>query len=334
MAHFLSSPEHYASVYRPVLYTIAADNDGSTLDVDLVHNNTVLGRKRFRSAPEIEVDAAPYFLRLFDPQPLPVAPFEFYNPHGRVVVGNARIGEVNSEFSLFTASTKPMNVGQLLSDYTSTRRISLDDCDEISILVDNTTVTPTLCIHHVSGDVYFDAEEQQLEEGMWTLLINMADISQRLLAMQRHPSGCYAAEARIDIDGRPAITVDYTIAPRPQKSQRLCWVNSYGAIDYFTFDSIAAKRVESTKQRIRSIDGYRTVDTLTDSITTLLCPVQRGATFEALSELVSSPRVWRIDSDGATEIDILSNSLRNLTGIQASFTIDYRQKNRCQVLNF
>jgi len=88
--------------------------------------------------------------------------------------------------------------------------------------------------------------------------------------------------------GPEAIVLHYSLTGEMGRGVKLCWVNRYGAIDYFTFSALA-RGVTVTK----GADFSRTTTTLT-----IVSQYQPQAVIDALSGVCSSSRVWMVGQAG------------------------------------
>ncbi len=88
---------------------------------------------------------------------------------------------------------------------------------------------------------------------------------------------------------------------------RLCWLNRYGALDYYTFSAVRTEGLTVDKSRVLSGESYRVADFETGRTMTVQTPYRTPAYIARIATVIASPRVWRIEDNRATEVDILTD---------------------------
>lgn len=123
------------------------------------------------------------------------------------------------------------------------------------------------------------------------------------------------------------IKVQYKVIPRCGK--RLCWLNSYGALDYHTFEIIESKSSAFKKERIYSSNGWLTTNTETEHITTVTTRNMAERQLKALSYILASSSVWEVSpaDNTYTAVDVITKEVVTYNAKSLSkLTVEYRPK--------
>lgn len=122
-------------------------------------------------------------------------------------------------------------------------------------------------------------------------------------------------------------SVPYKLRPMGLNGQRLAWINKYGVLECWNFDFCREEMRVTTSESIYTSDGYRRVNRRTEKHITLETRELPKAVLDALSFIISSPRVWI--EDNFSEIDIITEECRIFSdGEHSTLQITYRPTKR------
>lgn len=101
----------------------------------------------------------------------------------------------------------------------------------------------------------------------------------------------------------------FAVTEKQQDRVRMCWLNRYGTVDYYTFSPVQRRTVSAVKNRITTGRGTRTAHVESEYTATVQSPFLPASHVGELSGIVTSPRVWLVNGLEATEVDIISGSV-------------------------
>lgn len=130
-------------------------------------------------------------------------------------------------------------------------------------------------------------------------------------------------------------TVEFVPADN-HRGVRLCWINKYGCLDYWNFESVEKVSSKTTKTRVYTSDGQTVTDVDVEYETTVRTKPRDARTMEALSQIVSSTGVWAVgyesgeggeSGESYEAIDVTSTSVTTYSSSSPSaLELKYRPK--------
>lgn len=301
-----SLPADYKSAYGRLNYSFAGDNNDSTVDIEIYCHNRLSGVKRVRNGSTFTIDAADYVTHFFNPQPAIVyrnATAVNINTYANADV-EVGVGDIRSEMRMFTVATEDLELYQIASPMGSERTICPGEMDEISFVSPEASVGARVTIYNPAATTY-SINQLSCPKGLRTVAIGMNDVVTHVLT---NPELIEKLKVEILIDNTVRATVNYRVRERKADSARLCWLNRLGGISYYTFDYKTSEWVESQKERIETESGSRTVWSESRICCSLMSDYLTDAQAESISDLIASPRVWRLNDEGsvATPVDVVT----------------------------
>lgn len=126
--------------------------------------------------------------------------------------------------------------------------------------------------------------------------------------------------------------IDYTVVA---SGTQLRWINRYGAVDSWVWESEQSEEVSTTKTRIYTADGYTTLNTEAEEEVTLRSRVVDKDTAREVASVLYALRVWRVDfADdwGAVEQVDVANTEGTVSNADNLTQIGVRIRRRKRVL--
>ncbi len=275
---FTNIPNNYSSMWGEIIFEYA-----STTDSDIVINiydtqtSDQLGVKKFYSTSSAKINIAPLLFDSIFPSPQLSNTNLVNNPS----VGFARIkleagGEASDQLT-FTYAKEQVTPPAVLSTMPKERMLYSGENDQIVVIAPaGTTISYALHLYPIGSEVSSNP----------IYGICSTDGGVRLFTIHADQyNGLYgAAKIVFSCDGEEFGTIDYTLSAESSTGYRVAWLSSQGSIEQYTFPIIVSKLRQSSDVVTKSLrSAYGTEDEI-----------------EALSELVSSAKVWHADSSGGT----------------------------------
>jgi hypothetical protein len=308
-------PLPYQSMFRPACFTLEDMRAAGGIDIEIssVGMYGPLGVKRLYSATSATVNVAPYARRLFAPEPLCSSAAGIYSPAGRHAAVFISGGGIASPSAVLCGGTRDAEWNRLMSASPSRVAIAPGECDELSV-ISNDWVSPVVTFRRGATTYTDNSMGRGGSQGVMTAVVDAGAVIQRYRTL----TGGTAAELtgftvrmRLDQTGFADRVLErhYTIDRTPRTGQRLAWVNSYGAIDYYTFPAAAEFRSAGSRNRIGTSAGFRTVSTSAFRSLKLLSEPVDAAGAEWLSELFSSPAVWMVSGADFEKVEVAAGGV-------------------------
>ena len=291
--------KEYASIAKPILFEV---EEAGSNRAKIIVNGEVVGEKRYTDN-SFAVDVAPYLRGAFVCEPL-IGEYETVAPTGRLATAQIEVAGQTSEQLRFIASREDCAELMLLSNMPLRRTLAVGERDELSFtgmeIVDTETTVVVM---------YEDGSEWQYLSGIVSsYATSIIDFDSLAARSQKRIKGLRVATG----SGTERVSeVYYDIVKRPNRSVRLAWLNSLGGVDYYTFDSLvsqksATKRVESLTARGEG----RSVACQSVLTSVLRSAHEPREMVEALSDIISSPAVWVVESEAFRRVSVVSSEVQ------------------------
>ena len=325
------TPAPYASAYKNAPVRISADeNELVELDIYDGAKTGIIGRRRFTGAISHDANIANYARNLLSVSPLRSARCTFANPPGRTAELTVTAGE--SEVSVrLAAGVRTLFGWEKLSASPDTRRIAPGESDEIPLLPDGSPLEARATLRG-DGEKTLPIASQEATDALTVFCLRTDDLASRIDLTENELVRKYdTLEISVGTGQEEILTQAYRLVPARSGTVRLCWWNTYGQIDYYTMQAIAAEGFETEKERIRTAEGFRTTGSRRVRKMILVSDFEPKETMEWLAEIVSSPKVWIADGPIPVAADVLSQSVTT-HGISLSrLTLEIR---KCEIETF
>ena len=112
---------------------------------------------------------------------------------------------------------------------------------------------------------------------------------------------------------------------------RIAWINRYGCVDFWNFDFCRERKLTVEAKKIYTGNaGYKTLGATAETTYTVETRELTQEILAALSQILYSPAVWIVGTDGTREeIDIITDECRIFSDTELStLQLEYRPKMR------
>ena len=331
-------PENYAGAFSDLIYKITDAAPQQIVEVAVFGElpSDVLGMKRFCGQGEYEVNISNYVRRAFG-EPVP-----YFNrlctsySAGRSVGAQISVDGVVSPRRTFLPGTKSAVENRLLSDAPTELTIAPGQTDDLSFAASSSAP------FFIYGFLTRGSDVKEMVFSLATLgegvsfQINADHIADQARSLT--PAGLEAythLEIEAEIGGELRPVRRYAIGPRVNGAVRLCWVNEYGALDYYTFVRTGTESIAFDRQKIYAAAGYRSYDVHADRTMVVESGYESAETVMWLAGIAGSPRVWIYEGEGAfTEVDVVTDGIAASVSQPSAVRLILRRKKRVDYQSF
>ena len=243
---------------------------------------TLLGTKHFVGSNEVSFDIAPYLRSTLRCNPTPTATSLVRSER---VVSCSLEAVTEAETILSERLTfLPAVVDatdRLLTTLPTERILDPQGVDHLTIRADapfNIQVAG-----YIRGEEVTTKRFSITEAGVYDLTINAADFDR-------------VDELALLFGGR--MVADYVVQERSPRAVTLAWLSSVGSIEHYTFPRRVSLESEVERTEGYGAEGYRTACIALQERLTLDTAPESKEVIAALSELLTSPRVWQLTTEG------------------------------------
>jgi hypothetical protein len=281
---FTSMPEAMSSFRQRLLY--AFDTESTTpkdVEIKIINrlNNTIIGRKLLRSVTSGEVDIAPY-LRSAVVASLPQQVDEC------AIIDTSTQIAVSVEINGTSSPTLPFVAAKvdLTKSYTPLttqqlhRTMAHDEFDIVSLFA----------LHDTSLEVVVEL----IGSGGDTLRFTPPSGQSAIAITARNHSNVDAIRVTINVNGAATTVISYELKPNLRGARRLAWLNDNMGVECYTFPLRKSVLVEATRRHMESIWGKEAAALERQNELKLISAYEPQEQIEALSAILSSPRVWLV----------------------------------------
>lgn len=301
-------PDSYAGAYGDILYEIDSTNREELVEVEVLgaDGETVRGIRKFCGDDAYKVNVAGYLRNDLDVGPLKAEKSGFYCDAGRTSVSRIAVGSIVTDALTVTAGMERADKGVILSDAPIRLEIACGERDEISFVAPGEMISAEIGITGKSEYKSLAIDGYEAGEGMITLLLDVDDIILR--AGIENPDQCREMSVTVNVGDVDVLSRKYFIRPYSAVSERICWINRFGAVDYYTFNCEQGAEVSVGKGRIYGNDGYKVLSSSAETLHRLISQFEPQALMRWLSEITASPGVWRIKQGEFWPVDVVTGS--------------------------
>ncbi len=333
-----SIPENYAGAFSDLIYRITDAAPQQIVEVTVFGelSTDVLGMKRFRGQREYDVNVSNYIRRAFgEPQPYFSHLCTSYSG-GRAIRAKIGVDGVMSPARTFLAGTKGAVRNQLLSDAPFDLAIAPGQTDDLSFV--GSAADPFFIYGFLTRGS--DVKEMVFSLGALGEVVSFQINAAHIEDEARHLTlGSMEAYTHLEIDAEIGSVLRpvrrYEIGPRVNDVVRLCWVNAYGALDYYTFARTGAESLSFERQKIYAAAGYKSFDVHADRIMVVESGYESAETVMWLAGIVGSPRVWVCGEAGEfTEVDVMTDGVAAAVSQPSSVRLVLRDRERVGYQSF
>lgn len=306
------SPQNYQASFNELLYKIEKADPRQIIDVEILgpQQSSVVGAKRFKGENSYYVNVANYLLSQFDIEPITADSCRIVASPKRLSSISIRVAEgVCSPESWHTFGIVDALPLRKLSDSPQCVRIAPGQSDEISLLAPDCQVSAVVWLYGIGVEHQFTIEAVEADHNMLSIVISMEDIAARLVAAGYTIGQFSDISVVASANGIEFLAQDYTITPQRKSEVRLCWINRYGAIDYYTFAGYLTKSVAIETNRVYAQCGYKSVGAQSEAVWKIASEYEPQKSLEWLAEIIAAPRIWIVEGGQYTPVCVRSHSV-------------------------
>ncbi|MCC8019031.1 MAG: hypothetical protein LIO85_04575 [Rikenellaceae bacterium] len=321
--YFYNVPTGTPGAGGDIILSLAGCDAGLVTEARIVKDGEVLGIKRFAGEEAYDINAACYLRGTVEPVPL-TAGYAGFHDH------TPRMPRFNVLATQYPAADDGPSAGAVWIDSGPVRYTAGWDGDcpsdtDLTVIGDNYEITTgeTVEFSFISGPRTFTGSVVLTTPDYSYLVsyINSGYDDRAMFTLNVIPERIETIVGeKIDETMEFAVKVQYSYAEvvmektvrvrdRQEGQVRLCWLNRYGALDYYTFSAVRTEELTVEKNRVLTGGGYRVARLETGRTMTVQTPYRTPDYIARIATVLSSPRVWRIENDRATEVDILSDRI-------------------------
>ncbi len=314
------------AAYQDVVYRLTEADPASRTEVSILlsadgHNATVAGKKICHGRADYEINIGPYLRRAFDVEPVGEAEGGLSYPSGRTIFGTISApGADTPGYIAYTCGTADAAGYDVLSDAPYRHKIAAGEADEISLLTSGAGTCSCTAYTQTGRQLFGFAGNER--ESMLTVRVAPADLE-----------GVEYFEVRYEGPRISGSLRRYDVVQRGEGATRLCWMNRFGALDYYTFECVDSN-LKTRRQYIETLSGAEINTLAGEAHTTLASDWEEAATLRWLAQIVNSPRVWVCEQDGSyRRVEVASESIRHPEGDAAPARIEFAIRNMNEIMH-
>lgn len=309
-----TQPTQYQGAFGEVVYTIVEADPQQIVDVEIYSSSEgkVIGLKRYRNQSEYQVNVANYLQQQFNIEPFMACETAVVSDPSRSVYYTISVNEVQyTPQKIATAGFINAPQGCFMTDAPQMRPISVGQSEELSMVIDSGQRQLIVEMENSVGE----RVALSIGGGVSNGLINVVNINMdHLDTLLREKSGrgvesCVLMRVVVESEACGRMSHSYRIVSPQSGGVRLCWLNPYGAIDYYTFAQEVESSVSVKRTKVYGRSGYMIVDSQMQSSNRLVSHYEPQATMKWLSQLLGSPKVWVCEAHGYRRVDIVTSSV-------------------------
>ena len=335
-----SIPANFECAFSDLTYKITEVDPQQSVEVTVLGQSAadVLGVKHFCGQSEYSVNISGYMQRQMDVVPYYRTASGFNFTAGRTAIGRIAVGNTTTDQRVFSAGVKTKIAAEMLSDAPVDQSIAVNEIDEYSFFGENAYIVGYY-FYLTKGTGIRELAYGNLGRGN-NQMIYYTHAMNDVVKWAAKSSTLKSVEAydhlEVWMEARSKLTLvrRYAIRPVSDKSVRLCWVNPYGAIDYYTFTRQDGERIVTNRRQIYNTEGYRTYDAATQRFKTLRSEYVNAETVSWLASIMAAPRVWIAEGAVFTPVDVAGGEVVVSEGAPSYFTLAIRERKKLAYQNF
>lgn len=282
----------FTPVHRGILFEVDTESStASDLIVEVLNaeEGVVVATQQLRGVTCATVNIAPYISRFAQYKPM-LHPYTTF-VEAESAVYAVRVGSTTSEPVIISTNTEDIAKCATITAMPTTRHIAYGESDELFIMADKDA--PIIAeISADNGEVL--SLEHSVKSGPVRLSISTKDFG----------AGINNLNIRLSQNGTLFDQIDYTITSAVKRGARLAWVSGVGSIERYTFpvQHKVVRKVE--KQGYNTSEGRFAATISAQNIISLISRYEPRQTIEALTQIISSPKVWIEQEDLFNEVEV------------------------------
>ncbi len=278
---FVAIPAELSSFREELVYEYSQnESDDLLFEIELGEDSESREVKKLYNTSSATINIAPIVANAFMSSPAS-GETGIETPQCGYGLVSLSCGEYSTEPRYFVAAKGELPEEGVVSTIPTKRVISFAEADEVWIRAqEGSLVSVELAVSDELGESTYLFEHTAEECGFVRFRFNTLDFS---------PSAM-TAQVRVVCGGQEEEVITYTYIPRVRGAVRLAWIGYMGSVEHYTFPaSTSVKIMKGGVRRYEVVSNY-----------------ESHWVVEALSEIISSPKVWMVEGDDYHEVHLLS----------------------------
>lgn len=272
-----------------------------------------------------DINIAPMALSVFDPKPLSQLSGGFVENSPLTACVTLQYGNYATPERVFTLADRLLNPAELLSTLPRSRRtIMPDGRDEISLTADkNSSLRCTVVMKGDSGSVEKEYTFTTSQDNIYTMSVCMGELMD--FAQERGIDDITDMEISLYVNGTLLNSIRYEVCRPTEDRISLAWLNSLGAIEYHAFEVVLLRSATRAMLGSCALTELLPVQNRCSTTIKLSAGVCTRSDREALAEIIASPKVWRINSDGYYPVEVATDTVITLSDTAEPLVITIKE---------
>ncbi len=301
---FINIPNNYSSMWGELTYEYnCATSTDIVLDIESAESGESLGVKKFYSSTSAKLNVAPM---LFESMLPDVGNIEFTTTLSQAEGFpkiSLSVGSESCDERVFCYSQQPLSAPAVVTTMPLNRLLRAHEVDLITFIAnEGSTIKYILSAVAQAGGAEIELASEEVVASGSAMQISIAadDFIEEYSTLY----------CTLYCDGDILAKCGYTLGDSLLQTYRVAWISSKGSIEHYSFPAITSRSYLNSGATVRSLrSAYGT-----------------AAEVEALSEILSSPKVWRADGDEYREVEVLTKEQQILSeGVLAVAQIEIRE---------
>ncbi len=281
---FINIPNNFSSMWGELIYEYnSTDESDILIEILDTESEETLGVKKFYSSSSAQLNLAPI---LFETS-LPEASQLQFSSTITAACGFPSValsdGDTSCEVRTFTFADSTISAPAALSSMPENRLLCKGERDIITIIAEDLAqLSYTITATRLS-----DGESVTLQKDSYSI---SSQALQHTISADSFSATYQALYYTLYSGGEAIASRNYTLSSEATTGYRVAWLSKRGSIEHYTFPVVEEQNYLSSGATTRTLrSAYGTAEEV-----------------EALSEIISSPCVWRVSGDEYSELEILT----------------------------
>lgn len=292
---FTKIPEAHSSFRDKLVYGFDTEAAAHDVELKIINADTgeTIAAKRLYGISQGEVDIAPYLRRAVKGQLPPKVDGCGVVECGMQCRVKVEADGVMSPVRRFIAAR--VNLSEPYTPLMTQIAQRTMACDEFDII--------TWFAH---PEIVVEVVVESFGKGNESLTIKPSGVGQQAVAVSALDFSNSPTDLRatVWVDGVATTVVEYEIKPNLRGARRVAWLNGSLSPELYTFPLRKSVLIESTRRHMASIWGSEAAEVESSNQLKLLSAYEPEKQLNALSEILSSPRVWLVEGADVKSVEL------------------------------
>ena len=316
---FTSTPQNFTPIEQGLVFAFTTDNSTpATVVVEIVDcsDESVIATLRLHNVTTAEVDIAPYIAPFAERKPLKYSTSTLQE--APTALYKVRVDDVESAELLVSLNRSKVVAPAVVTTMSSQCRLACGECDELLLFAEEGSDLEIV----MSTDTGEELRLEKVSSGAEMLTVVADDFGE----------ACRRIDVAVLCDGSEVASLCYNIVAPSGRGVRLAWLSSEGSIERYTFPVTHSITLNAERERVGDGEILRTVACRSESRLEVASRYEPRATIAALSEIVTSSRVWLV-ADEDIEVDVVTaTTTQSLFGEPSAVVLSLRLWQREEAL--